>query len=63
MVSREYLERSALANARHTVGRAFCIALGIEVPRSEPKQPRPQDEYEGIGWCFANHGSPMDNVR
>lgn len=46
------------------IAAAFCRALGIrpETGRARGKTPGPA-EYRGVGWCFANHGSPMDGRR
>ena len=48
-----------------SMSRAMLRALGIE-----PREPAPPagtvvsvDRYEGIDWCFENHGSPMDMPR
>ena len=45
-----------------SMSRAMLRALGLE-----PREPAPVvgevvsvDRYEGIDWCFENHGSPMD---
>lgn len=48
-----------------SMSRAMLRALGLE-----PREPAPPvgtvvsvDRYEGIDWCFRNHGSPMDLMR
>lgn len=50
---------------RTSMSRAMLRALGLR-----PREPAPPagtvvsvDRYEGIDWCFRNHGSPMDLVR
>ena len=62
MVTAEFIRERAMANRRHTVGRAFCIALGIYDQGSAPSKPRERKEYEGVMWCFRNFGSPMDRM-
>ena len=48
-----------------SMSRAMLRALDLE-----PREPAPPvgtivsvDKYEGIDWCFRNHGSPMDLPR
>lgn len=48
-----------------SMSRAMLRALGLE-----PREPAPAvgtvvsvDRYEGIDWCFENHGSPLDLMR
>ena len=48
-----------------SMSRAMLRALGLR-----PMEPAPAvgsvvsvDRYEGIDWCFENHGSPMDTMR
>lgn len=62
MVTAEFMRERARANRRHTVGRAFCIALGIDAMESAPSKSGEGKEYEGVMWCFRNHGSPMDRM-
>lgn len=47
-----------------SMSRAMLRALGLR-----PREPVPAtgtvvsvDRYEGMLWCFENHGSPMDRV-
>ena len=70
MVTLEHMRRCALANAHHTVGRAFCRALGIEPERRAiPKtcgnvSKRIEDaRYEGMGECFRNERGVLDFAR
>lgn len=67
MVSREYMERCALKNAHHTVGRAFCRALGIDpgtfpIPTTCGNAKKMADDarYEGIDECFRNEKGVLD---
>lgn len=47
------------------MSRAMLRALGIEVPEPLPAVgtiARADRRYDGMAWCFANHGSPMDRA-
>lgn len=66
------LDRTTLAAiARRydtAMSRAMLRALGV--PRRGPARPLARRlsaaeelRYEGLGWCFENHGSPMDALR
>lgn len=61
MVTVEYMVRAAL-RCDTVMSRAMLRACGVPVLR-----PRPRTgsivlvaTYDGVGECFANHGSPMD---
>lgn len=61
-MSRDELAEIAL---RHdtAMSRAMLRALGIPVPEPAPAVGaivRADRRYDGLAWCFANHGSPMD---
>ena len=59
MVPIGYIRRRAYENRGHTVGRAFCRALGVATDvRTARRRRRP--ELAGMRWCFRNYGSPMD---
>lgn len=62
MVTLEYLKESAIRNRSHTVGRAFCTALGLDLFEAEgwPVDERTPSE---VLFCFRNFGSPMDGRR
>ncbi|WP_307739012.1 hypothetical protein [uncultured Parolsenella sp.] len=64
MVSRDYMCRAALRQDT-APSRAMLRALGVPVPEPRPRPGRVVrlDRYEGVEWCFANHGSPMDGLR
>lgn len=59
MVPIGYIRRRAYENRGHTVGLAFCRALGIGTDR-RPGGRRSRPELAGMRWCFRNYGSPMD---
>lgn len=44
------------------MSRAMLRALGMPAFEPTPKRRRAAraGAYRGVGWCFANHGSPMD---
>lgn len=70
MVAIEYMRRCALANAHHTVGRAFCRALGIEpryrtIPATcgNVSKKIESARYEGMGECFRNERGALDCMR
>lgn len=51
---------------RTSMSRAMLRALGIPVPAPAPAVgtiARADRRYDGIMWCFENHGSPMDAAR
>ena len=62
MVTRYYMEASALRHAHTTVGRAFCMALGILhlAGRADGSATYRVREQEEIMECFRNERSPMD---
>lgn len=70
MVSKEYIEQSALDVYRKKgsrIARAFLEALGVGIipaPIAAPAVFKPEgvfsDKYEGLDWCFANGDSVMD---
>ncbi|RNL20819.1 hypothetical protein DMP07_04375 [Slackia faecicanis] len=62
MVERRYLVRKAIEHRGRVVGRAFCVALGIDPDAVRPANRPAGIEYEGVMWCFRNHGSPMDRM-
>lgn len=41
------------------LSRAMLKALGV-ARRAKGRASARLDAYKGIGWCFVNHGSPMD---
>ena len=63
-VSREEL---AMIARRHdtTMSRAMLRALGLPAPEPMPAPGAvvSVDRYDGLLWCFENHGSPMDMPR
>lgn len=70
MVSRDYMEGCALRNAHHTVGLAFCRALGIEpgyrtIPTTCGNANKLIEDarYEGMEECFRNDRGVLDCVR
>lgn len=45
-----------------SMSRAMLRALGIHAPKPAPAAgtiARADRRYDGLAWCFANHGSPM----
>lgn len=67
MVSREYMEGCALRNARHTVGMAFCRALGIApgyrtIPTTCGNASKHIEvaRYAGMDECFRNERGVLD---
>lgn len=61
-MTRDMLARIALRYDT-AMSRAMLRALGIQAPEPTPAVgtiARADRRYEGLGWCFANHGSPMD---
>ena len=44
------------------ISRAMLRACGVPVPHARPRIGSivAVDSYDGLGECFANHGSPMD---
>ena len=61
MVTVDYMVRAALRKD-NVMSRAMLRACGIDVPSPRPSVGLivPADAYEGVGECFANHGSPLD---
>ena len=64
MVDIAYIRRRAWECRAHTVGRAFCKALGIDAGASMGRTPRRGKHREPrrfeVMECFKNFGSPMD---
>lgn len=58
-MTRDYLIERALANAHKTIGRAFCVALGVAHLIGMPvaRAARPDDS---IAECFENRIDPAD---
>ena len=48
-----------------SVSRAMLRALGLPAPEHAPAPGTivSVDRYDGLLWCFENHGSPMDMPR
>lgn len=70
MVAIEEMRRCALANAHHTVGRAFCRALGIDpghraIPTTCGNVASKIEDarYEGMMECFRNERGVLDLTR
>lgn len=64
-MSRSEMARIALRYDT-SMSRAMLRALGVDVPEPAPAVgtiARADRRYDGIAWCFANHGSPMDGRR
>ena len=57
MVSADYMIRAAL---RHDT----AMSRAMLVPHARPRIGSivAVDAYDGLGECFANHGSPMDRM-
>ena len=62
MVTMEYLKASAARNRAHTVGLAFCRALGLG-PSEAGGRPADGRTPPDVLSCFRNFGSPMDGRR
>lgn len=65
MVDIAYIRRRAWECRAHTVGRAFCKALGIDAGRVEGGRSARRGKYREprrfeVVECFRNFGSPMD---
>lgn len=60
MVSLGWMRSRALANSEHTVGLAFCRALGVEPARRRGRAACRARRAEGLMECFRNERSPMD---
>lgn len=61
-MTRDMLARIALRYDT-TMSRAMLRALGIQAPDPAPAVGaivRDDRRYDGLAWCFANHGSLMD---
>lgn len=60
-------EELAMIARRHdtTMSRAMLRALGLPAPEPMPAPGSvvSVDRYDGLLWCFENHGSPMDMPR
>lgn len=60
MVTRQYMAMRAMENSHHTVGRAFCAALGLGAMPARSETGAPARIDGDIERCFANRISPVD---